>query len=142
MTAEIIHFVIKTKPVGKARPRFTRFGHPYTPKSTADFETLVKMTARQTVGRRSPYGRDVGISLSLKFFFEIPKSWSRRKQAEMLGRPKLSKCDLDNLVKSVEDGFNKVIYEDDANVHELYACKKWDTENRIEVSVSATKEVV
>jgi len=140
MSAEIIHFLIKTKPIGKARPRFTRFGHPYTPKNTADFETLVRYTARSTIGRRSPYPKDVGISLTLKFFFEVPKSWSKKKQAQQIGRPKLSKCDLDNLIKSVEDGFNRVIYEDDANVWEISASKRWAEENRIEVIVRAEKE--
>lgn len=142
MTAEMISFVIKTKPVGKARPRFTRFGHPYTPKTTADFEALVRATARKTIGCRSPYGRDVGISLTLKFFFAVPQSWSKKKQVQMIGRPKLTKCDLDNLEKSVTDGFNKVIYEDDANVWELIGSKRWDSENRIEITVKAEKEVI
>jgi len=140
MSAEIISFVLKTVPVGKARPRFTRQGFAYTPKRTASFERFVKATARKAMAMRKPYGRTVAISLTLDFFFQIPKSWSRKKQERMLGKPKLSKSDLDNLEKSVLDGFNKVIYEDDANVYELIARKKWDTENHIDITIRAEEQ--
>lgn len=137
MTAEIIAFTIKAEAVGKARPRFTRFGHVYTPKKTADFERLVKADARRIIGSRSAYGRDIAIGLTLNFFFAPPKSWSNAKQKRSYGKPKTTKCDLDNLVKSVLDAFNGVIYEDDANITDLTATKRYAPENSIEITIKA-----
>lgn len=140
MSEEIISFVITTEPVGKARPRFTRFGHPYTPKRTASFERLVKSSARKAMMPRPPYDKETAISLTLDFFYKTPKSWSKRKQFNSVGKPKLSKTDIDNLEKSVLDGFNGVVYQDDSSVYELIARKRWADESKIEITIRADKQ--
>ena len=45
--------------------------------------------------------------LSLKFVIEMPKSWSKKKKAEMDGKPHQSKPDLDNLIKAFKDALLK-----------------------------------
>jgi Holliday junction resolvase RusA-like endonuclease len=41
--------------------------------------------------------------LSLRFILPMPKSWSAKKQAEMMGQPHQSKPDTDNLIKGFLD---------------------------------------
>ena len=39
---EILRFTVEGKPVGKARPRFTRKGFAYTPEKTVRYEAAVR----------------------------------------------------------------------------------------------------
>ena len=39
---EILRFTVPGKPVGKARPRFTRRGFAYTPEKTVRYEAAVR----------------------------------------------------------------------------------------------------
>ena len=142
MTAEITSIVILTEAVPKARPRFSfRTGTAYTPKKTSRFERLVRAYAHKAMAGRKPYGRNVAISLTMEFISVPPKSLSKTKQSSYANskRPKTVKPDLDNLEKAICDGFNGVIYEDDANVWEVTARKRYGVMNRIEVTIKAEK---
>lgn len=52
---------------------------------------------------RAAYTGELPTSLHLIFYIEMPKSWSKKKRAEMLGKPHTSKPDFDNLAKAVCD---------------------------------------
>lgn len=39
----------------------------------------------------------------MQFIFAVPDSWSKKKKAEMLGKPMQSKPDNDNLFKAFTD---------------------------------------
>ena len=61
-------------------------------------------------------------------YLPIPKSWSERKRMEALaGALRPPKPDLDNLVKAVLDGCNKIVYEDDQQVYSIWAKKVYET---------------
>lgn len=45
--------------------------------------------------------------LSLHFVMPMPKSWSKKKKAEMIGKPHKQKPDLDNLIKAFQDAVLK-----------------------------------
>ena len=56
------------------------------------------------------------------FFMPMPKSWSKKKKAEMLGTPHIQTPDLDNLLKSLLDAH----MGQDCGVHTLVAVwKRW-----------------
>lgn len=58
--------------------------------------------------------------LSLTFVIAMPKSWSKKKRAEMNGKPHQQRPDLDNLIKAFKDA----LCEDDSHVHTYLEMKK------------------
>lgn len=63
----------------------------------------------------------LGNEISLQFMIEMPKSWSKKKQELMLGKPHQNKPDIDNMVKSVMD----CLLKDDSKVYSVFAEKYW-----------------
>lgn len=59
--------------------------------------------------------------LHICFRLAMPKSWSKKKRAEMDFTPHKQKPDLDNLCKSIMD----VFFENDSVVHEIHTTKIW-----------------
>jgi len=85
MVEHLIVILGKVQP--KERPRKGRYGNFYTPKATQDFEGFVH-TCAITQGLK-PFSKEQ--------FLEI----------EFIFCGKYAKCDLDNLIKSVSDGFKE-----------------------------------
>jgi Holliday junction resolvase RusA-like endonuclease len=56
----------------------------------------------------------------IEFVMPMPKSWSKKKRAEMDGKPHTQKPDLDNLLKGIGDAH----YQDDSVIHCLDGIKK------------------
>lgn len=108
-----IQFTVPGVPVGKGRPRVTRYG-TYTPQKTKDYEALV----RQCWQTQSGQGFAGGIPIFAKFraFFPIPKSTSKKKAAAMEGTLHLHKPDSDNVAKAILDALNQYAYPDDSAV--------------------------
>jgi Holliday junction resolvase RusA-like endonuclease len=65
--------------------------------------------------------------LKIEFHIAMPKSWSAKKRAAMIGQYHQSKPDVDNLVKGFMDAF----HTDDAHVAVLHAGKYWAETGRI-----------
>mgnify|MGYP003679739853 FL=1 len=68
-----------------------------------------------------------GDKVSLIFFLEMPKSWSKKKREKMLGKPHKSRPDIDNLAKAFLDG----LLEEDSFVWSLSAEKYWSNKGSI-----------
>lgn len=66
----------------------------------------------------------------IKFVLPMPKSWSKRKRAEMEGKPHTPKPDKDNLEKGISDA----LYQDDAHLWRGGCEKVWGEEGAIIVS--------
>jgi Holliday junction resolvase RusA-like endonuclease len=111
----VIQLEFPIEPVPKGRPRFTRFGKPYTPPETAAFERIISMMARRQYGDRKPLGG--AVIVAIEFLFARPKSVKRIFHTV--------KPDLDNLIKAVTDPLNKILWDDDSQVHEAHATKRY-----------------
>jgi Holliday junction resolvase RusA-like endonuclease len=125
-----IKFFVEGKPQGKARPRFTRQGHTYTPSNTKAYETMIKMSFLQILhkkGLQFPiFGGVSGIAIDIVAYFEIPKSWSKKKRSAAIEgklRPTI-KPDTDNIAKIILDSLNGLAYHDDKQVVEC-RISKW-----------------
>lgn len=94
---------IHGKAVPKGRPRFTRSGHVYTPKTTKDWEAKVKAAWVE----KYP---DVKLTLPLQCWIYVTGAHVAKK-------------DVDNLAKSILDGLNGVAFNDDSQVYELHVSK-------------------
>lgn len=55
-------------------------------------------------------------------YLPIPPSWSKRKQAELAGRPHRQKPDRDNIDKGVMDA----LFPEDSGIHTGTISKRWD----------------
>ena len=125
-----ISFIVDGEPVAKGRARAVirggRVGH-YTPLKTVNYERQVKLAA-QAAMRNVPLLTGA-VSLAVRVYFSIPKSWSLKKQRQAaLGElPHTSRPDLDNVIKAIKDGANGVAWKDDAQVTEVRAVKAYGT---------------
>jgi len=121
----MVTFRVDGTPVPKGRPRFARRGKftaAYTPKSTLQYEDLIADGAKRAMGASEPF--EVALEAFLYFSLPIPKSYSKKRtEACLSGLERPMKKDLDNLIKSVCDGMNKIIYKDDGQIVNLHATK-------------------
>ena len=115
--------IVYGKILGKARPRFTRQGHVYTPKATKDYEKSIRSEYIKENGTRYTGA----IKVDIRACFEIPKSYSKKQKFEasrgFLAPTK--KPDADNIAKVVLDALNGVAFEDDKNVVSLNVKKEY-----------------
>ena len=125
--AAVMKIFIPGRPVPKARPRAavgSKSGKPfmYTPKKTQNAEYMLKRFGADWMRRNGWTSLWLGpMRLTVYFMTEKPKKWWPGKEPTAL-------CfgDCDNLVKTVKDGLNGVVYKDDsqfvayAGVRKLY----------------------
>ncbi len=69
----------------------------------------------------------LGDRIYMEFHLPMPKSWSKKKKAEMLGKPHQSRGDIDNLEKSVLDS----LLPEDCAVWHIEAKKFWSEESTL-----------
>ena len=131
-----IEFVIPGPAQAKQRPRVNRnTGRIYTPGATHKYEKLVK----ESYGD-NPCFEDQFISIKILFKFEVPKSYSKKKRAEALaGDLRPTKADIDNYIKSVLDGLNKVAFLDDRYICSIEASKVFAEEAKTIVEINSMK---
>ena len=130
------NITIPITPVPKARPRFTRYGHTYTPKKTADYEKAIAEYWRQAT-HNFQYDRKQALIVNLVFGMPIPKSTSKSKTELMANgtiRP-TKKPDVDNLAKAVMDGLNGVAWADDSQVVRVSIYKEYAKEPYVYIYV-------
>jgi Holliday junction resolvase RusA-like endonuclease len=70
------------------------------------------------------------VELKATFHMQIPKSWSKKKKREMLGKPHLQRPDLSNFLKFYEDCFLEMLYADDSQIYKIDAVKIWAEEGK------------
>lgn len=136
-----LDFTIPGDPRGKGRPRATTIGghaRMFTDSKTASYENLVKLAASQALGGRTPL--DCPLTVIVTVRMTPAASHSAKKRAAMLaGEIAPTKLpDLDNVVKAVLDGCNKVAFRDDALVVSLIARKRYAEVAGVDVEISPT----
>lgn len=121
---------------GKARPRMNTYtGRAYTPTKTKNYEYLVRQIFLYKYPDYKPIeGR---VTMTIKAYFEIPKSTSKKKEAEMLSGAisPTKKPDWDNIGKIISDALNKFAFKDDAQVIKLEVEKKYAEKPRMYVKI-------
>lgn len=130
---EIIQFTVPGRPVGKARPRVTRWG-TYTPKRTKDYEDAVKQ-AYKSVYKDGPIKGPIRIEIT--FYMYIPKNTSQVRTKAKIEDEILptKRPDFDNMTKCITDALNGLAFEDDNQVVEAHIYKKFSDEPRAEVEI-------
>lgn len=142
-----ITFFVPGIPVAKARSRAgrTRDGRPvqYTPPATKSYEARVAWAgkaARDAEGASEPFSGPIRLTLCVTI--ACPKSWSQRRQTQAHGAAiaATKRPDLDNYVKAIKDGLNGIVWQDDSQVVELVARKRYGPEPGVRVMISETNQ--
>ena len=112
-----VHFKVYGKGKGKERPRFTRQGITYTPKTTIHYEQEIKGAYIEASRGRNLFG-DRPVLMVVVEHKVIPKSTSKKNRQLMLTDEKFpaTKPDYDNVAKIVSDALNGLAYKDDSQV--------------------------
>ena len=139
----MLTFKVDGVPVPKGRARYVRRGNhisTYTPEKTRTYETLIKDAARQAMGVSEPL--DTPVSLYLYIRVPIPTSATKKRlQAIADGSEKpTKKPDASNVLKSVEDGMNGVVYKDDSQIVNIHVTKVFSSEPGVDICVKECLE--
>lgn len=129
---EKIEFEILGKPIGKARPRVSRWG-TYTPEKTVNYENFIKLCFIEKYKNFIPL--ETNLKIYIKAIFEVPQSYSNKKKKELLGKPHNKKPDIDNVSKSILDALNKIAFKDDNLVTKLEVEKIYGEQAKVLVQI-------
>lgn len=135
MANEPVTIIIDGEPVAKGRPRITQ-GRAVTPAKTRAYEAHVQMTARAGMRGKPPISGALRANIVIKV--PIPASWPKRAKAEAeegVMRP-TSKPDIDNFQKSVLDGMNGIVFDDDSQIVEVTARKFYAQDPGVIVTIA------
>jgi len=134
----MVTFKVDANPVGKQRARYVKRGNfvqTYTPDKTRTYESLIKEAAMQAMGSSEPLETPVNLYLYIRA--PIPKSYSKKKVADCLNglEKPIKKPDASNVLKSVEDAMNGVVYKDDCQIVNFHVSKVYSSQSGIDVCV-------
>lgn len=115
---------INTRPIPKQRPRLSKFS-VYTPKKTKTFENLIAYEWKNKYKGLILKG---AVKLDLVFVFKKAKTCKKTLHTQ---RP-----DIDNLLKSILDGLNKVAFIDDCQVVELNSKKLFASTDAVLIMIT------
>ena len=134
----MVTFKVDANPVGKQRARYVKRGNfvsTYTPEKTRTYETLIRDAATEAMGTSEPL--ETPVTLYLYIRVPIPKSYSKKKLEACLNgmdQP-IKKPDASNILKSVEDGMNGIVYKDDSQIINLHVTKVYSTLAGVDICV-------
>ncbi len=137
-------FTVPGKPFGWQRtgkrlvmPKEGRpFVQEYTPSQMRSEQAAFRVLAAAAMRGAPPFAGPV--TMRLIAYYPIPPSWPQKRQLQALAgdvRPTV-KPDLGNVVKSVEDALNQIVYRDDAQIVEQSLAKVYGRNPRVVVLVA------
>lgn len=122
-------FIYNEKPVAASRPRVTYKG-TYTAKPYREYKEKMKLWASRTF---KPM--EGAVDIHIYFYMPIPKSLSKKKQDELNGTFHIKKGDIDNYIKSCLDSIDGYAFNDDGQVAQIFANKKYSYTPRTEICI-------
>ena len=132
----MLDMFLEVTPVPKGRPRFSR-GVVYTPakthKAEKDIRSLLLCELRKTGVKITAKP----VCVKMRFNYIYPRRLTKHDKllADLDMLYKVSRPDIDNLVKLVCDAMNGLVYEDDNQVVKLFAEKVYSKREGIELKV-------
>lgn len=140
-----LEIIVPGPPQGKERARTVKRGnfvHSYTPEKTVIYENIIKALAIKEMKKNGLEMMAGPIELSIKAYFEIPKSTSRKRREEMANFDILpcKKPDADNISKIVADALNGVVYKDDSQICEVFVKKIYGELPMLKICVKKIEE--
>lgn len=137
----LFQLTIPMRPQQKERHRSTKRGKIYTPEKTRRAEAFIGdqcllclLSASQGIGPHVFPPPDAPLQLVCHFVYatKTKKKW---------GKYKVSKPDLSNLVKLVEDALNGVVYHDDSQIASYgNSTKRWGEKDSVSFALYILEE--
>ena len=133
-----ITFAVYGEPIPKGRPRFSRRGKfpvAYTPEKTKTYESEVGMMAKVAMGASKAL--EGALEAFIYVTFPIPPSYSKKRTEACLSDSEkhTKRPDLDNVIKSVIDGMDKIVFENDSQITSIHSTKVYGEVAKVEVMV-------
>ena len=100
------------------------------------------MFAHHAMDGRPPL--DCAVTMKILVLRTVPKSWSKKKQAQALSgdiKP-VSRPDVDNYTKAILDGIIGIVFHDDTQVTTLRVGKRYAEQPSVIVTVEPDQEVI
>ncbi len=128
MNKLFLELVLDGDPVPKGRPRFKRiknFVSTYTPAKTATYEREIAIKGDEQMEGRPLL--ECPVRVEVEATFQMPARKPKPNQ--------LPKSDVDNLLKIVGDGLNKIVWKDDRQIIRAEVCKLYGDKPKMIVRV-------
>lgn len=104
--------------------KFTRTGHTYIDSKPSKYEKALRAYIKEKLGEWVPIPRKTLIRADLVYYY---------------GSKRIK--DLQNLPKSTFDAMNKLVYEDDFQIHEFHVRRRLDRKNpRVHIIITETSD--
>ena len=110
-----------------------KFVQTYTPEKTRTYESLIAEQAKIAMGSTEPL--QTPLTVFLYFTLPIPMSTTKTAKNALLGTIHAKKPDIDNLIKAVLDGMDKIVFISDGQIGNVHASKRYGTVGRVDVMV-------
>ncbi len=110
MRGDELRFTVPGKPQPKQRARLGKGHKFYTPEATRSYEQLVGWSA----------------TVPLRSFLCAGKKWPLDARYELIVKafvPNRRTRDLSNIIKSIEDGCNGILWNDDSQIARIVDCE-------------------
>lgn len=127
-----VNFTVPGAPVGKGRPRVTRYG-TYTPEKTKAYEEKVRLCWQTQSGASFP--SRLPLIAHITAWFPVPKGASKRRAAELDGAYHVKRPDCDNIAKAILDALNGHAYPDDSAVQITVEKRYTTAAPRVDVTI-------
>lgn len=149
-----LFFVVPGEVRGKGRPRFRNvnftdkgtgeaksFVNTYTDSATKKYESRIALEAARakSAARWAMVDLATPLRLDVVAVIGIPVSRSKREKARLDGKPAICLPDADNIIKSVADALQNIIFIGDKVLTTITCMKVWDadpTKECLKVKVS------
>lgn len=122
---EVYEFIFNVEPVAKGRPRMGKWG-AFTPAKTRKAENELKRLGRHLMNANGLSVLDCPLTVEMAFIVPKPKKPSKEYP---------SRADIDNYAKLVCDALNEIVWEDDAQIIDLFLSKRYGSKGQIIVKV-------
>ena len=140
-----MQIIIDGPAVPQGRPRAVRAGaggRMYDPPKSRAYKQMVAAKVRSYMKINGIQTITEPIAVHLNFYFTPPKSYSKKRIRAIEAKEELftKRLDLDNLVKSVTDGMNSIVYLDDSQIVGLTAGKHYGHKDYVDVKIEVIKD--
>jgi len=121
-----MEFRFDITPLAHQSVRFTKSGIAYPDREYLKYKRKLLAMAKEQVKRYGYSIANAPVSVSIRFYYEPLKSWSKKKQKAVCSEPapKATRPDLDNCIKPFLDAFNHYLWHDDSCIYRLEASKE------------------
>jgi len=131
----LVSFVIPGDPVPFARAG-SMGKRRFTPAKQSQFMSMVKIIAHTSMTNKRLL--DGALRLTIEARYSRPESWSQKRKDATFW--KVSRPDLSNIQKIIEDALNGVVWNDDAQVVESIARKSYGHKSETIVTIEGLEQ--